>query len=207
MVIFQILKFQELEIFFSLFFTKMDPNWRFDTFVMLLGYVHTTCTSGFGEKNIKNLKNLKKNPKKLEISPNYTVICKNAKKINFFTTTRGSKMCQKLVSNVKFGIWSQKYGVGRNFEFWQKFLPLLLPTEHFPKKCRKMLKNAFFQNWQKSIGFSYFPSKLILKGVFCTKVWIPTTRVDFDVFWIQGGGFWVGFWCFGGMYFGTKNLF
>ena len=108
------------------------------------------------EKRIeKNLKNLKKIQKKLEISPNYTVICKNAKKINFFTTTRGSKMCQKLVSNVKFGIGSQKYGVCRNFGFWQKFLPFSLSTEHFPKKCRKMLKNAFFQNWQKSIGFSY----------------------------------------------------
>ena len=86
-------------------------------------------------------------------------------------------MCQKLVSNVKFGIWSQKYGVGRNFEFWQKFLPLLLPTEHFPKKCRKMLKNAFFQNCQKSIVFSYFPWKLILKGVFRTKVRISTTEI------------------------------
>ena len=157
LVIFQILKFQELEIFFSLFFTKMDPNWRLDTFVMFLGYVHTTCTSGFGEKNIKNLKNLEKIKKKLEISPNYTVICKNAKKINFFTTTRRSKMDRKLVWNMKLGFGSQKYGIGRNFWFWQKFLPFSLSTEHFPKKCRKMLKNAFFQNWQKSIGFSYFP--------------------------------------------------
>ena len=131
----------------------------------------------FEKKLKKNLKNLKKIQKKLEISPNYTVICKNAKKINFFTTTRGSKMCQKLVSNVKFGIWAQKYGVSRNFEFWQKFLPLLLPTEHFPKKCRKMLKNAFFQNCQKSIVFSYFPWKLTLKGVFRTKVRISTTEI------------------------------
>ena len=153
MVIFQILKFQELEIFFSLFFTKMDPNWRLDTFVMFLGYVHTTCTSGFGEKNLKNLKKIQK---RLEISPNYTVICKNAKKINFFTTTRGSKMCQKLVSNVKFGIWSHKYGVGRNFEFWQKFLPLSLPTEHFPKKCRKMLKMHFFKIDRNPLVFHIF---------------------------------------------------
>ena len=86
-------------------------------------------------------------------------------------------MCRKLVSNVKFGIGSQKYGVCRNFGFWQKFLPFSLSTEHFPKKCRKMLKNAFFQNCQKSIVFSYFPWKLTLKGVFRTKVRISTTEI------------------------------
>ena len=54
MVIFQILKFQELEIFFCHFFTKMDPDWRFETIVMILGYVRTTGTSGLEKKNDKN---------------------------------------------------------------------------------------------------------------------------------------------------------
>ena len=97
MVIFQILKFQELEIFFAIFSRKWILIDVFETIVMILEYVRITGTSGFGEKNNKNFEKSEKNTKKLEISPNYTVICKNAKKINFFTTTRRSKMDRKLV--------------------------------------------------------------------------------------------------------------
>ena len=90
---------------------------------------------------------------------------------NSFIQQENSK---NLVLSAPF-VRASLYGVSRNFEFWQKFLPLLLPTEHFPKKCRKMLKNAFFQNCQKSIVFAYFHSKLVLKGVFCSKLWISIT--------------------------------
>ena len=73
---------------------------------------------------------------------------------------------------------SQKYEVSRNFEFWQKFLSFSLSTEHFSKKCRKMLKNSFFQTWRQSIVFAYFREKLILKGVFCLKPWISRTQIQ-----------------------------
>ena len=63
---------------------------------MILGYVRITGTSGFGEKNNKNFEKSEKIQKKLEISPNYTIICKNAKKMIVFTTTRRSKMDGKL---------------------------------------------------------------------------------------------------------------
>ena len=72
----------------------------------------------------------------------------------------------------------QKYEVSRNFWFWQKFLSFSLSTEHFSKKCRKMLKNSFFQTWRQSIVFAYFREKLILKGVFCSQLWISRTQIQ-----------------------------
>ena len=60
---------------------------------MILGYVRITDTSGFGEKNNKNLEKSEKIQKKLEISPNYTVICKNAKKKSIFLQLRGALKC------------------------------------------------------------------------------------------------------------------
>ena len=172
---FKFWNFRNLKFFFAIFSRKLILIDVFETIVIVLWYVRMAGTSGFGEKNLKNFEKSEKIQKKLEISSNYTVICKNAKKINFFTTTRRSKMDRKLVWNMKLGIGSQKNGVGRNFWFWQKFLPFSLSTEHFPEKCRKMLKNAFFQNCQKSIVFAYFHSKLVLKGVFCSKLWISIT--------------------------------
>ena len=61
MVIFQILKFQELEIFF---FAIISRKWIlidvFETIVMILGYVRITGTSGFGEKNNKTFEKSEK---------------------------------------------------------------------------------------------------------------------------------------------------
>ena len=58
MVIFQILKFQELEIFFLLFSRKWILIDVFETIV--LEYVRITGTSGFGEKNNKNFEKSEK---------------------------------------------------------------------------------------------------------------------------------------------------
>ena len=87
-------------------------------------------------------------------------------------------MCQKLFLNVILVMECQKYEVGRNFWFWQKFLSFSLSTEHFAEKSRKMLKNSFFQIWRQSIVFAYFRKKLILKGVFCSKPWISRTQIQ-----------------------------
>ena len=116
----------------------------------------------------------------MEISPHYTVICKNAKKINFFTTTRGSKMCQKLVSNVKFGIGAQKYGVGRNFEFWQKFRILaeisaiFAPYGAFSQKMSENVEKCIFSKLTEIHWFFIFSLKIDFKSCLLRE------RLDFD---------------------------